>query len=102
MQDGHHAQRERDSFVSPHLVVGSEKQEILVRADAELVRRNCHQHGQGECTGAKLEDLPLNGRNFSRLGLFSLDRSPNTWDSRKRADHWRDGQSYSVMANVLE
>ena len=54
--------------ISPRLVVGSEQQQVVVRANAKLIEPTVTALGKvvGE---RELTDLPLNGRNFSQLGL---------------------------------
>src|SRR5580704_8134376 len=63
--------------VSPHLAIGSEKQQVLVSADAGLIEPTVTSMGK-VVQQRELEDLPLNGRNFSQLGLLQPGVVPLT------------------------
>src|SRR5271154_6291111 len=49
--------------VSPHLAVGSEKQQVVVSGDAPLIEPTVTSMGK-VVQQREMEDLPLNGRNF--------------------------------------
>src|SRR5581483_9069948 len=65
LQDGITLNVNETASVSPHLALGSEKQQVLVRADAELIEPTVTSMGK-VVQQRELEDLPLNGRNFSQ------------------------------------
>ena len=69
MQDGITLNVNETASVSPHLAVGSEQQQVLVSADAEMIEPTVTSMGK-VVQQRELEDLPLNGRNFSQLGLL--------------------------------
>src|SRR6204780_4665693 len=69
VQDGITLNVNETASVSPHLAVGSEKQQVLVQADAALIEPTVTSMGE-VVQHRELEDLPLNGRNFSQLGLL--------------------------------
>ncbi|MGA7313846.1 MAG: TonB-dependent receptor [Silvibacterium sp.] len=81
--------------VSPHLAVGSEKQQVLVNADAALIEPTVTSVGK-VVQQQELEDLPLNGRNFSQLGLLQPGVVPLTPGLSEAGGGLRDGQAYSV------
>src|ERR1700745_3720360 len=81
--------------VSPHLEVGSEKQQVLVRADADLIEPTVTSMGK-VVQQRELEDLPLNGRNFSQLGLLQPGVVPLTPGIAEAGGSLRDGQAYAV------
>ena len=81
--------------ISPHLAVGSEKQQVLVSADAELIEPTVTSMGK-VVQQRELEDLPLNGRNFSQLGLLQPGVVPLTPGIAEAGGGLRDGQAYAV------
>ena len=81
--------------VSPHLAVGSEKQQVLVNGDAQLIEPTVTSMGK-VVQQQELEDLPLNGRNFSQLGLLQPGVVPLTPGLAEAGGGLRDGQAYSV------
>src|ERR1700751_3224957 len=81
--------------VSPHLVVGSEKQQVLVNADAQLIEPTVTSMGE-VIQQRELEDLPLNGRNFSQLGLLQPGVVPLTPGIAEAGGSLRAGQAYAV------
>jgi hypothetical protein len=81
--------------VSPHLAVGSEKQQVLVSGDAELIEPTVTSMGK-VVQQQELEDLPLNGRNFSQLGLLQPGVVPLTPGLSEAGGGLRDGQAYAV------
>jgi hypothetical protein len=85
VQDGITLNVDETASVSARLAVGSEKQQVLVRADAELIEPTVTSMGK-VVEQQELEDLPLNGRNFSQLGsVAARGRSLDAWNSRS----WR-------------
>ena len=81
--------------VSPHLAVGSENQQVLVSGDAALIEPTVTSMGK-VVEQQELEDLPLNGRNFSQLGLLQPGVVPLTPGIAEAGGGLRDGQAYSV------
>jgi hypothetical protein len=68
---------QRDSTVSIHLKVGAETQQVEVRADAALVQSTVSSLGE-TVMEHEILDLPLDGRNFSQLGLLQPGVVPLT------------------------
>ncbi len=95
VQDGISVNVNEAASVSPHLAVGSEVKVVQVTADAELIAPTVTSMGKvvGE---RELEDLPLNGRNFSQLGLLQPGVVPITPGLVEAGGGLRDGQPYSV------
>ena len=95
VQDGIKLNVNETASVSPRLAVGSEKEQVLVRADAELIEPTVTSMGK-VVQQRELEDLPLNGRNFSQLGLLQPGVVPLTPGIAEAGGSLRDGQAYSV------
>jgi outer membrane receptor protein involved in Fe transport len=81
--------------VSPHLAVGSEKEQVLVSADADLIEPTVTSMGK-VVEQRELEELPLNGRNFSQLGLLQPGVVPLTPGIAEAGGSLRNGQAYAV------
>jgi len=80
--------------VPVHLQVGLPQQTVQVNADAALLAST---NDLGETVhGAEIVDLPLNGRNFSQLGLLLPGTAPLTQGLQLAGGSNRGGQSYSV------
>lgn len=95
VQDGITLNVNQTASVSPHLAVGSEKEQVLVRADADLIEPTVTSMGK-VVQQRELENLPLNGRNFSQLGLLQPGVVPLTPGIAEAGGSLRDGQAYSV------
>ncbi len=95
LQDGITLNVNETAAVSPHLALGSEKQQVLVRADAELIEPTVTSMGK-VVEQQELEDLPLNGRNFSQLGLLQPGVVPLTPGIAEAGGSLRNGQAYAV------
>ena len=95
VQDGITLNVNETASVSPHLAVGSEKQQVLVRADAELIEPTVTSMGK-VVEQRELLDLPLNGRNFSQLGLLQPGVVPLTPGIAEAGGSLRNGQAYAV------
>jgi len=81
--------------VPVRLTIGAETQKIEVQADAQLIQATVT--GLGETvTQRDVEELPLNGRNFSQLGLLQPGVVPITPGLAEAGGSLRDGQAYSV------
>src|SRR5882724_11436284 len=81
--------------VPVHLVVGAETQRILVLADAQLIQGTVTSLGK-TVLQQELLDLPLDGRNFSQLGLLQPGVVPLTPGLQEAGGSLREGQAYSV------
>ena len=86
VQDGITLNVNETASVSPHLAVGSEKQQVLVSGDAALIEPTVTSMGK-VVQQRELEDLPLNGRNFSQLGLLQPGVVPLT-PGYSRSGRW--------------
>jgi len=95
LQDGITLNVNETASVSPHLALGSEKQQVLVRADANLIEPTVTSMGK-VVQQQELEDLPLNGRNFSQLGLLQPGVVPLTPGIAEAGGSLRNGQAYAV------
>ncbi len=81
--------------VAVRLEVGSAKQEVRVQADAPLVETTVTS--LGKTVGERdVLDLPLNGRNFSQLGLLQPGVFPLTPGLAAAGGSLRSGQAYAV------
>lgn len=95
VQDGITLNVNETASVSPHLVIGSETEQVLVSADAELIEPTVTSLGK-VVQQRELEDLPLNGRNFSQLGLLQPGVVPLTPGIAEAGGSLRNGQAYAV------
>jgi hypothetical protein len=77
------------------LRVAREKETINVTADAPLVDSSSNVIGN-VVTGRELVELPLNGRNFTQLGLLQPGVAPMTAGLAEAGGSLREGQAYSV------
>jgi outer membrane receptor protein involved in Fe transport len=77
------------------LAIGSEAQHVEVQADAELIQTTVTSLGK-VVLERELLDLPLDGRNFSQLGLLQPGVVPLTSGLQEAGGSLRDGQAYSV------
>ena len=95
VQDGITLNVNQTASVLAHLAVGSEKEQVLVSADAPLIEPTVTSMGK-VVQQRELEDLPLNGRNFSQLGLLQPGVVPLTPGIAEAGGNLRAGQAYSV------
>ena len=95
VQDGITLNVNETASVSPHLAVGSEKQQVVVSGDAPLIEPTVTSMGK-VVQQREMEDLPLNGRNFSQLGLLQPGVVPLTPGLAEAGGGLRDGQAYAV------
>ena len=95
LQDGITLNVDETAAVSARLALGAEKQQVLVRADAELIEPTVTSMGK-VVEQQELEDLPLNGRNFSQLGLLQPGVVPLTPGIAEAGGSLRNGQAYAV------
>jgi hypothetical protein len=84
-----------------HLAIGSPTQQIEVKADAPVIESTSTNLGQtvGE---REILDLPLNGRNFTQLGLLQTGVVPLTPGLLEAGGILREGQSYAVTGQRPE
>jgi len=95
VQDGITLNVNETASVSPRLAVGSEQQQVRVSADAELIEPTVTSMGK-VVEQQELEGLPLNGRNFSQLGLLQPGVVPLTPGIAEAGGSLRNGQAYAV------
>jgi carboxypeptidase family protein len=81
--------------VSIHLAIGSAQQVVEVTADAPLIEKEDTSLGE-TVHEREIVDLPLNGRNFSQLGLLQPGVVPITPGLAEAGGTLRAGQPYSV------
>ncbi|HEV2714997.1 MAG TPA: carboxypeptidase regulatory-like domain-containing protein [Terriglobales bacterium] len=81
--------------VSVHLVVGSADEQVQVQADAELIQSTVTSLGKAVLEREVL-DLPLDGRNFSQLGLLQPGVVPLTPGLIEAGGGLRQSQGYAV------
>src|SRR5581483_1970850 len=81
--------------VTVKLEIGSEQQQVQVTADAPLIESATTSLGQ-TVYEREILDLPLNGRNFSQLGLLQPGVAPITPGLAAAGGSLRNGQPYAV------
>jgi Carboxypeptidase regulatory-like domain/TonB dependent receptor len=81
--------------VPVRLAVGAETQQVQVQADAQLIQSSVTSLGK-TVTEREVLDLPLNGRNFTQLGLLQPGVVPLTPGLSEAGGSLRAGQSYAV------
>src|SRR5271166_229768 len=81
--------------VSIHLKLGSETQQVEVSANAALVQSTVSSLGQ-TVMEHEILDLPLDGRNFSQLGLLQPGVVPLTPGLLEAGGPARQNQAYTV------
>ena len=95
LQDGISLNVNETASITARLVVGSEKEQVQVRSDAEMIEPTVTSMGKAVLQ-QELEDLPLNGRNFSQLGLLQPGVVPITPGLAEAGGSLRNGQAYAV------
>src|SRR5713226_3969391 len=81
--------------VPVRLAVGAETQQVQVLADAQLIESTVTSLGK-TVSEREVLDLPLNGRNFTQLGLLQPGVVPLTPGLAEAGGSLRDGQAYAV------
>lgn len=81
--------------VPVRLAVGSETLKLEVQADAQLIQATVTSLGK-TVTQRDILDLPLDGRNFSQLGLLQPGVVPLTPGLAESGGSLREGQAYAV------
>ena len=85
----------QSATVTIQLAVGGVAQSTEVQANAPLVETSVTSLGK-TVDGRDVLDLPLNGRNFSQLGLLQPGVVPITPGLSQAGGSLRDGQGYAV------
>src|ERR1700680_2921424 len=83
------------AMVSIHLKIGAETQQVEVSADAAFVQSTVSSLGQ-TVMEREILDLPLDGRNFSQLGLLQPGVVPLTPGLLEAGGPARADQAYAV------
>jgi hypothetical protein len=81
--------------IDVQLRVAQSKEAVEVRAEAPLVDLSSTAIGDA-VTGRELVDLPLNGRDFTQLGLLQPGVAPLTAGVAEAGGSLRAGQAYAV------
>ena len=81
--------------VNVQLQLSSVTETVKVEGDAPLVEASSNALGR-VITGRELVDLPLNGRNFTQLGLLQTGVAPLTAGVAAAGGSLRQGQAYAV------
>src|SRR5580698_5223559 len=95
LQQGISLEVNETATVGIHLKLGSETQQVEVSADAALVQSTVTSLGQ-IVREREILDLPLDGRNFSQLGLLQPGVVPLTPGLLEAGGPARQGQAYAV------
>ena len=77
------------------LELSTVKEAVTVSGGAQLVDTSTNALGR-VVTGRELVDLPLNGRNFTQLGLLQTGVAPLTAGVATAGGSLRQGQAYAV------
>jgi hypothetical protein len=83
------------AIIPIHLAVGAESQVLEVNADAQQIQGTVTSLGKTVLEGEVL-DLPLNGRNFTQLGLLQPGVVPLTPGLAEAGGSLRAGEAYAV------
>jgi hypothetical protein len=83
------------AVIPVHLAVGAESQILEVNADAQLIQGTVTSLGK-TVSEREVLDLPLNGRNFTQLGLLQPGVVPLTPGLAEAGGSLRAGQAYAV------
>lgn len=92
VQEGISLNVNETASVPVHLVVGAETQQIQVQADAQLIQGTVTSLGK-TVQERELLDLPLDGRNFTQLGLLQPGVVPLTPGLQEAGGSLREGQA---------
>jgi len=95
LQQGISLDVNENATVSVHLKVGAEAQQVQVRADAAPAQSTVSSLGE-TVMEREILDLPLDGRNFSQLGLLQPGVVPLTPGLLEAGGPARAGQAYAV------
>lgn len=81
--------------VKPQMEVAASRESVQVKASAPLVDTSTNVLGK-VVTEREILDLPLNGRNFTQLGLLQVGVVPLTQGVMTAGGTLRTGQAYAV------
>src|ERR1700685_3079236 len=95
LQQGISLDVDQTATVAVHLKLGSEKQRVEVSANATMVQPTVSSLGQ-TVMEREILDLPLDGRNFSQLGLLQPGVVPLTPGLLEAGAPPRQNQAYAV------
>jgi hypothetical protein len=95
MQQGITLNVNETATIPVHLAVGAESQILEVNADAQLIQGTVTSLGK-TVSEREVLDLPLNGRNFTQLGLLQPGVVPLTPGLAEAGGSLRAGQAYAV------
>ncbi len=95
MQQGVTLNVNETATIPVHLAVGAESQILEVNADAQLIQGTVTSLGK-TVSEREVLDLPLNGRNFTQLGLLQPGVVPLTPGLAEAGGSLRAGQAYAV------
>src|SRR5580700_4565486 len=95
LQEGISLDVNETATVGIHLKVGSETQQVEVSANAALVQSTVSSLGEAVME-REILDLPLDGRNFSQLGLLQPGVVPLTAGLLEAGGPARQNQAYAV------
>src|SRR5580692_8243319 len=95
VQEGISLEVNQIATVDARLSVGTPTEEVSVQADASLIETTVTS--LGKTVGERdVLDLPLNGRDFTQLGLLQPGVFPITPGLAQAGGSLRDGQAYAV------
>ena len=77
------------------LKLGTSQEVIQITSDAPLVEVVSNSLGK-VTSGREIVDLPLNGRNFTQLGLLQAGAAPLTQGLAQAGGSLREGHAYSI------
>ncbi|HKN25942.1 MAG TPA: carboxypeptidase regulatory-like domain-containing protein [Candidatus Acidoferrum sp.] len=95
VQEGISLDVNKTATVGIHLAVGTNTQEIEVKADALMIESTSTNLGQ-TVGDREVLDLPLNGRHFTQLGTLQPGVVPITPGLAEAGGTTREGQAYAV------
>jgi outer membrane receptor protein involved in Fe transport len=95
LQDGITLDVNQAATLLVHLRVGSESQQVEVNANATLIQNTTSSLGQ-TVMQREILDLPLDGRNFSQLGVLQPGVVPLTPGLLEAGGPARQNQAYAV------
>jgi len=95
VQEGISLDVNQTAIVPVHLQVGSETQQVDVSANAALIQNTASNLGQ-TVMQREILDLPLDGRNFSQLGVLQPGVVPLTAGLLDAGGPARENQGYAV------
>jgi outer membrane receptor protein involved in Fe transport len=95
LQEGVSLDVNQTATVNVRLKLGAETQQVEVKADAQLVQSTVSSLGE-TVMEREILDLPLDGRNFSQLGVLQPGVVPLTPGLLQAGGSARAGQAYAV------